>query len=429
MLQFVVGVASSATVLAPFLGRVGGTSGRYIAIVCLLITLVLALCEMKRWARPTKRATLFSACAVLLLVFIILAASPPQWEYATNIHNWISAPVTYYRAKLVVILVNAIPALAVVFAAALFSRNLTLNYSRGALVGFVVIGAIAAARLISDSKYIFTDDLDLAWSYLADRNRGYSVVGHGIIYAVAALAPLGFVTDDWRRNSLIAVICAFFFTCIFVVNQRADVVFTATILIAACVWAIIFNIRRTAKIRILPTFAIAAGIFIFGVLNPAHTIYWSELMGGIGSQAVESRIAAASDALDGGQEADSKDAARLSTENGDPRASGLGAVALRNPKLLYPHNVALEIWAEVGVIATLLFMFMMVGSAYYAAQFRNLRRAQVALGLGSVLCMILLHHMKAGDLSSLGLLYWGMWTVWSFPRRSESGATGISAAS
>ena len=81
MLQFVVGVASSATVLAPFLGRVGGTSGRYIAIVCLLITLVLALCEMKRWARPTKRATLFSACAVLLLVFIILAASPPQWEY------------------------------------------------------------------------------------------------------------------------------------------------------------------------------------------------------------------------------------------------------------------------------------------------------------------------------------------------------------
>lgn len=425
--SIIFGSASAVATMAPMLGRVGPMSGRNIAVYALVVALIAGLLALRSHSSPRRRVVVFLTSSFVLLVAIVAAASSDQIQYLASASHWVNAPAEYYESKLLVVLLSTVPVLTLITMAAFIDSDKRVGYAKGGLFGFVLVGAIAALRLASDWQHILTDDLGVAWAYLSNVERGYSLVGHSAIYAAAAVATLAFINESKLRQIIVALSCALLLTCIFLINQRADVVFVAAAIVGIGLWGIVFNVRRRQKAFVLPVSTLAATAMIMLTINPANVTYWSEFAEGLEATSLTTRVNAATEALSDRTSSEEVTATPPQNKAPEPTAapsavpmvspSGLGSFALIDPILLYPHNILVELWAEVGAIGLAAFAILLIGGAFYALNAKPVEVAQVALASGGVLLVLLLHSMKAGDLSSLGVLIFSVWLVWSLPKR------------
>lgn len=426
-IYLIAGTLGAFAVMCPYLGRLGGIPMRTLTPVALAALFWIARSAVQRMP---PRLIVFNLMLLAITLLVLASASGVHIHYLFSLENWLRSPTEYYDSKLLVFLIGmGPPAFIMIFASCLndYARG---QFIRGALIGFILVGALSLLRLSLDWQFIFTSNIGEAWDYLANgqsNGRDFSMVSFGAILAASSAASLGFFGSNLWKALLMAFMSALFLCGVFVVNQRSNFLFTSVTLAAAlAVLACRREALRSAVVSVLAVFAVVTA-FTTIAANPAHVGYWGEF-GGAAQTRLDIVVSAFGYSMPERLPDDISNLPELDVPqaNSTPvyseaknHPTGLGAFAMIDHDLLFPHNILAELWIEVGAVSAILFSFLIVGWAYYALRRELSYRTARAAAATAVGLVIVLHSMKSGDLGFLGTIAFSLWLTLALPETEQ----------
>lgn len=340
---------------------------------------------------PLSPTWLAIAPSVVIYLLILDHASPNQFVFMFDPSQWHLRQDRYVDAKLLAISIAFIPQLAaIVMIACVPERERAI---KGVFFTLAALAALAALRILIEqgSGLIRTDKIIASNTLLSSK---YSLVSYGLLLTIGAVAPLVF-----KRGWILSGVLLFFAALI---CRRADVFSLMACLIAMSIY---FGLKKDIRAGSKIFYSLILGVFLFSALHNEYNISYFSAIG----RAIELRIGMTSESL-----------AALSEEGDEPQApivdsaarqsyshfSGAGLGQYHNvahSKFAYPHNFALEILIEIGIISFILCLILLFSPLLMGGILISKRKSSDSLIFSiSCFCIAIIFSFKAGEMSDLG---------------------------
>jgi hypothetical protein len=392
---FSLGVFAGATAFGPLFGPIGGLPASFISLAMLPAALV-ALFISGSFLIPPRRVWMPITALSIIVALALARASTEQLVFFAS-PPWSERRELYVEAKLLVAVITILPpAFAAVILAVSPNKKRTID---GVLCVMAALACAAAVRAIGPNleTLIRTDLLTAHQYYRAE--HGYSAVSYGILLTVGAVGALRF-KGGWVIAGLLLFSTA-------LLNRRADT-FALTAVLVGLFAAYSVRAQRPAGYTVLAAALIGGALFL-ALHNGHNEQHFSGL-----SRALDHRVEMINDAL-------AVPTDKKPTEGGPviytfqvveqpPAAltllagSGLGRYQeITGSRFEYPHNLPLELFLELGLIAALAFG----AAALLPLSVAGWRTIQGTVSTEALLCaaclaLMVANTLKAGDLTSLG---------------------------
>lgn len=394
--NFRFGVLVGLSLTLPLFGQVAGVPGRLISLAALTAALAMA------FFLPTRRTSmvswLFVGLATAYATLVVFASSADQFAFLLDFSRWRAHESHYYESKLLMLALTFGPCLLLVIA---FCRmDESEETVRGMSASFLVMATLAAVRVALDADILIGADYATARPFYVGEDRGaYSTISFSAIFSMGAMVcvPRLAGSHAWRYSLLLGL---FVFMMVWL-NQRADTIF----LIAACTIFTVLAAARYPEFRRWGYFAsligsvAIAGVLFLALHNDVNLDYWADG----GAAGFHDRVALAEIAVTSSDEGGSL---RFSFGGYSIQLNlgrGLGSYAILHPDLLYPHNLFLETYFEIGTLGLLaLGAAIMLGAATGSLRGLTGQFTPSGLAIWMIAALMLLNSMKAGDASSIG---------------------------
>ena len=390
------GALAALTVALPLVGRLFGVPGRFWAVLAAVV-----LCGVWLRHRPGLPDRITLSVVGLWVLFglaVVTSASPDQWAILLDPSGWPYAADNYVESKLTVFVLSFGPP---IVAALIFALSRGSAALEAMLWTFAAVAAFGMARIALDADILVKTDYQTARPFYVGDDRGhYSNISMSLLLALGAIGFLPRLTRD-RKHQIAGTVfiglCLFFS---FWLNLRAELIFTGTAILGFATIAALFH-RQFRSIGFVAS--IGGAILLASTLglllhNEVNAEYWSDL----GVASVNIRVEFLASILGG---SDNYAAGSVISPGGGALwlGRGLGTYAVWYPDMLYPHNLILESYFELGTIGAALLILAIVipvGAGSYSVLTGRIAPMPLALWLcGGVL---LLNSMKSGDFTNAG---------------------------
>lgn len=375
------------------------------------------------------RARWIAAVLILALIALVLqAALPEQYDFLLDPRRWRDHAKHYVSAKLTVFMISVIPPLA---ASSMFALIRTRRQAvSGILLGIIAVSLVASAVLVLNSEGLVRTKYSVAADWYGGVGRAaFSTISMGFVLIFGSVAALAYLSGNSLRNLLISTFAGFCLLGTIMLDRRIDTIaFLLAVVVIICIWATIHEGWRRA---IKPLSA----IFLIPILswpivtNEFNIEYWQTISTGLqyraeaaanvlqfnedrplstDPKAVETKhsyqVADAGDQITTVEVASAARAEKDSDLLKMLLGGGLGLYAAKvSDTMLYPHNILLEMYLELGVIAPIVFLSTLALLLFPLAR-KILNRTiepeeLVTAALSTVLFAL---SLKSGDISSVG---------------------------
>ncbi len=420
---YLVGAAACAAAFAPFYGPIAGVPASFLSLVFVPISFLSLIASGIQ--TPPRIVWLSIVPTIVIFVLAASQATPEQFMFLADTSMWSHRYDDYQAAKLLMISVALIPQIAAIVFVVLTkdpSRALT-----GAIIALSALALAAAANiLINQGAQLFrTDEATAAESLLS---AGYSRVSYGALLTIGAIASLRF-----RWGWVLAGVLLF---SVALISRRAD---TFVLVLCLGALAMYLTLRGRGRDGLKPIGALLLGSVLFiGLHNDQNVAYFVSLV--VDSDPRTQMISESLSAIDSGEYS--------SPAPGQPSAvaepaevviekeahnillgAGLGTYKdVTGSEYFYPHNIILESYIELGILAAILMASIsVVPLALLGYLALRGQIGQTPLLIGACLAQLTAISLKAGELGFLGKLSFlstltllAIWVEW---RERGSSAT------
>lgn len=397
---YMVGAAACAAAFAPFYGPIAGVPASFLSLVFVPISFLSLIATGIQ--KPPRIVWLSIIPTIVIFALAAWQATPEQFVFLADTSMWKYRYDDYQAAKLLMVSVALIPqiaAIAFVVLAKDSDRALT-----GAIIALSVLALAAAANiLIEQGAQLFrTDEATAAEALLS---AGYSRVSYGALLTIGALASLRFKWGWILAGGLLFSVA--------LISRRAD---TLVLVLSLVGLAIYLTWRGRPRDGFKPVGALLLGLVLFtGLHNDQNVAYFVSLV--VDSDPRTQMISESLSAIDNG-EYSSPTPNQAGAHAGPTEVvvenevhnillgAGLGTYKdVTGSEYFYPHNIILESYIELGILAAILMASIsvvpLVLLGYLALRGQI---GQTPLVIGACLAQLTAISLKAGELGFLGKL-------------------------
>lgn len=326
----------------------------------------------------------------LIYGFVVINASPEQWEFALDPSRWGQRHKLYFESKLLVTSILIVPAIVAALLIVISpDRRKTVT---GALVALALLASAAGLRVLWEQggELVATDLLTARNALLA--SPSYSIVSYGLLLAVGSLAAAYF-RGGW-------VASGFLFFVVALLSRRAEAVAVAGAFIGLFA---VFSIRDRgigARGASCLGALVLGGVLVLLFHNEHNQRYFEWMGSGLNVRITMALQAAKSTGAEQSQHNMEDDAQR-------DWIFGVGLGRYREAtqtRFDYPHNLGLELAVEHGAFAMALYVAL-VGCPLVMIFVSAFRRqiSDPELYCTAILLLVIIFCFKASDVSMLGI--------------------------
>lgn len=378
---FIFGFFTILGLLLPFYGRSFSFFGIHVRIVSYLLLASACLITLPSFRFRDARNDL----GLLLIVFLALTlihAAPVQFKSLLTMQY----KQPYYEGKLALIFQISLPYLIAGYIISPLRDK--KPFIRGAWWGLIAAGILAFIILFFHRKYFLGGTYKLAAQFPS--LNIFSTISMSIMLSLGTIALIG-TNPKSNYQGIPAFICgSFFVLCIFLLYQRAHLIIIALIIVAR-----FLKLRLKSIIIYSVAFAAVIGALFFFATEQVFNVhvvgYWHEaLKGYMFKGRLEMWVPPLIEALK------------------NPLGSGLGHYALVHEVDLYPHNVFIEAFYELGILGALSIGIICAWGFLHALNILPGRQQLPELKdkwfLSGIVFFCLVHDMKSGTLAYFYLM-------------------------
>lgn len=412
--EIAFGIAIGLATTTPLLGQALPISGQTLSLMAIsAAVLIFFFCEHN--FRLDSNYLIAIGLLVVYVALVARSAFPEQWGFLVHLSDWRNHTDHYVTAKLTVFFIKTLPPIA-------FGVMFSVLRNRERAAKSMLLSAIAtslagyAILLASSGSLIRTPHLVAAAWYNGTARPQFSTISMGLILIIGATAALAWLNEHPVRNFFISVFVGLCLLGTIMLDRRIDtIVFAISI-----VTILIATYRRNPTSRQVLTSS--ATIFLVPLLiwpivtNDYNVEYWQTAPSGFRyridafqnvveySSTPTYPTAGATGELETLQksaqtsQADTSEAFRLLW------GGGLGLYAIRSDGgLLYPHNIVLETFLEVGSVAAVaLLLAMAILLLPLARKLFTRAITPEELVTAAIATILFLISLKSGDISNVG---------------------------
>jgi hypothetical protein len=378
--QMLLGCFSVMSIYWPLFGRsfsLFGIPNRIIGFLLLFFVFILMAGDIK-W----KALNHFLMACLISLFFCCCAYA--SWVQFQNIIP--SAGGSYQDTKLGMFLFYGMPPCFLGYIASGYIPN--KHFLSGLFKGIIIVSIIALVLLIFNREFFLAANSDTDKAF--DQEGLFSTISFSL---VVSLGAIGMIQHLFIKKRITFIGVAFFLLlsiAVILLRQRAHLIFIGLFFLYTC-----FRDKRSIKIGITTLIAIGLVIFIFKdqILGDTVVRYWEVFFSG---DALENRKVLI--------------AVAFSEATNSPFGLGLASYA-KNFWMDYPHNILFEAFYELGIFGAIIVIAILTSIIFnlFRMWIKNTKIPGSYSLIAALVLFNFLHSMKAGELSSIGLLvFWGM---------------------
>ncbi|MGB3445748.1 MAG: hypothetical protein WBA48_03520 [Xanthobacteraceae bacterium] len=408
------GVAVGLAIATPLLGRSLFISGQTISLVATAAAFLFFI-FCRHDFRLGNNQLVAIGLVLLYVALVAMAAFPEQWDFLFHPRGWRDHADHYVTAKLTVFFIKTLPPIAFgVMFSVLQNRERAV---KAMLLSMLATSMIAFVVLVSASDNLIRAPYAVAADWYNGIGRAeFSTISMGLILIIGAIVSLVLMSENRTRNLFISIFIGLCLLSTIMLDRRID---TALFVIAIVVILAERYFRHpTLRKSLIPTIAIILvplTIWPF-VTNDFNIEYWQTAPSGFRyrfdafqnvveySTTPTYQSAGATGEIAALQKAAEDSLTNTSEISKLLRGGGLGLYAIRSDGgLLYPHNIVLETFLEIGVIAAAALLIAMAILLFPLARklFNRTITPEEAV-TAAVATVLFLISLKSGDASNIG---------------------------
>jgi len=323
------------------------------------------------------------SASIVLAALIFYAAHDEQYIFLMSPNSWGRHQDLYFESKLLMFTINFAPAMLITISTVTtLDRSSTMKMI---CLGITTVSSAAAIRiLLFHGSQLWGADYDKSVSFFYD-GPGFSIVSYGILLVMGSVAALNF-RFGW-------MIAAIFLMCAVLLARRVDSALIVLSVLTYYGWSF-FSVKRAPAARSMIGFILLSAILISMSINGHSITYFENIEEGV--------VQRSSIVFPQENEAVDDHLSRL-VDIWSPRGLGYLANGTLGGGHLYPHNLAIEVFYELGVVATIALAFIIFSPLCMGLT--NLKSLNPSQVLACALLIVVMGlSLKAGDISNIGRL-------------------------